>query len=164
MPDPSLRSIRGLRAIVTGAASGMGAATARLFASEGAHVAMIDRDADGLAVVAEDISAAGGIATPWTLDLADSDAIRPAITKVAEALGGIDILVNNAGIAGFCALDADGYDALWARMMSINLTAVQLVVRAALPWLRQSSSPRIVNIASTEALGATKYDSAYAAA
>ncbi|WP_246623660.1 SDR family NAD(P)-dependent oxidoreductase [Sphingomonas colocasiae] len=162
MPDPTLRSVRGLRAIVTGAASGMGAATARLFASEGARVAMIDRDAAGLAEVAAEIQAADGIATPTTLDLADSDAIRPTVTAIAEALGGVDIVVNNAGIAGFCALDAEGYDDLWQRMVTINLTAVQLVVRSALPWLRQSPHPRIVNIASTEALGTTRHDSAYA--
>lgn len=164
MPDPSLRSVRGLRAIVTGAASGMGAATARLFASEGAEVAMIDRDSDGLAAVEQEISAAGGRATAWTLDLADGEAIRPAIVRIAKTMGGVDIVVNNAGIAGFCALDADEYDALWHRMTAINLTAVQLTIRAALPWLRQSACPRIVNIASTEALGATKHDSAYAAA
>lgn len=164
MPDPSLRSIRGLRAIVTGAASGMGAATARLFASEGAQVAMIDRDEAGLASVAEEIAAAGGNAIAHPLDLANGDAIRPAITGLAAKLGGIDILVNNAGIAGFCPLDTDEYDLLWQQMLAINLSAVQLTVRAALPSLRQSAFPRIVNIASTEALGATKHDSAYAAA
>lgn len=164
MPDPALRSIRGSRAIVTGAASGMGAATARLLASEGAQVAMIDRDADGLADVAREITDAGGTVTVWPLDLIDSAAIGPRIVAIAEAMGGVDIVVNNAGIAEFCALDDPNYDDLWHRMLTINLTAVQLIVRAALPWLRRSAAPRIVNIGSTEALGTTKLDSAYAAA
>lgn len=163
IPDPKLRSVSGLRAIVTGAASGMGAATACLFASEGAHVALIDRDAEGLATVADAIAKAGGRATAFTFDLADSDAIKPAILRIADQLGGLDIVVNNAGIAGFCAMDADGYDGLWQRMVTINLTAIQVLVRAALPWLRQSPCPRIVNIASTEALGAAAHNSAYAA-
>ena len=157
------RTVEGLVAIVTGAASGMGAATARLFAENGAVVAVTDRDQVGIEHVVQEIRDAGGKAQGWLLDLADHAAIRSVVPEIAEVLGGIDILVNNAGIAGFCAIDAEGYDELWDAMITVNLTAQQRMIRAALPWLRRSNSPRIVNIASTEALGATIHDSAYIA-
>ncbi|MGE4322709.1 MAG: SDR family NAD(P)-dependent oxidoreductase [Sphingobium sp.] len=157
------RSIHGRVAIVTGAASGMGAATARLFAAEGAHVALVDRNAPAVQAVADEIVAAGGSAHGWPLDISDHAAIREAVDGIADRFGGIDIIVNNAGIAGFMAIDEDGYDDLWDRMLSVLLTAQQRIIRAALPWLRRSDAARIVNIASTEALGATRLDSAYAA-
>jgi 3-oxoacyl-[acyl-carrier protein] reductase len=73
-------------------------------------------------------------------------------------------VVNNAGISAFAPIDAENYDAVWARSLAVLLTGQQLVIRAALPLLRKSKAPRIVNIASTEALGATSRDSPYAAA
>ncbi|KCZ52256.1 hypothetical protein HY29_18155 [Hyphomonas beringensis] len=150
-------------AIVTGAGSGMGAATAVLFAQNGATVALLDRNKDGLEATLKKITEAGGTAQCWPIDLALTDNIPAVIESVAAEFGGIDIVVNNAGIAGFLAIDDPDYDAHWDRMISINLTAQQKIVRAALPWLRKSESPRIVNIASTEALGATPLDSAYVA-
>ncbi|PAL24193.1 SDR family NAD(P)-dependent oxidoreductase [Sphingopyxis sp. GW247-27LB] len=161
--DPALRSVRGMVALVTGAANGMGAATARLFASEGASVAVIDRDTQGIDQVVAAIRNDGGSADGWTLDVGDGSAIREVVTAVAGRYGGIDIVINNAGIAGFMAIDDEGYDAFWDRMLAVNLSAQQRIVRAALPWLRQSRAPRVVNIASTEALGATPLDSAYVA-
>src|SRR6202020_1420363 len=74
------------------------------------------------------------------------------------------IVVNNAGISVRLAIDDDDYDEAWARAMAVMLTAHPRIIRAALPYLRQSTSPRIVNIASTEALGATALHSPYAAA
>ena len=158
-----LRSIKGLCALVTGAANGMGAATARLFAAEGAHVAVTDRDASGVETIVSQITDAGGTAHGWHLDVGDPLAIRRTVAEIGERFGGLDIVVNNAGIAGFMAIDDDGYDDFWDRMVLVNLSSQQRVVRAALPWLRKSASPRIVNIASTEALGATPLDSAYIA-
>ena len=78
--------------------------------------------------------------------------------------GGLDIVVNNAGISVRVAIDDDGYDEAWARGLAVMLTAHQRTIRAALPYLRKSKSPRIVNIASTEALGATALHSPYSAA
>lgn len=155
------RSIAGRAAIVTGAASGMGRATALLFASEGARVAVIDRDAEGAAAVAKEC--ANG-ARAYALDVADGDAIAETVTRIAADLGGIDILVNNVGVSSFCALDDPGYEEVWARALGVMLTAQQRMVRAALPFLRQSDAPRIVNIASTEGLGATPGDTPYVAA
>lgn len=159
------RSIAGRKAIVTGAASGMGRATAHLFAREGAIVAVTDLDGAGCEVVAAEIRAAGFSAQAFALDVADGDAIKRTVAQIADTVGGIDILVNNAGIARFVPLDAgDAYDAAWDLSVAVLLTAHQRMVRACLPHLRQSDSPRIVNIASTEGLGATGGNSPYVAA
>ena len=158
------RSVKGSVAIVTGAASGMGRATALVFARDGAKVAAVDVNADGAESVARDIEKEGGIARAWRLDVSDARAITETIGAIAQHFGGIDVLVNNAGIAGLSNLDDERYDEVWTRILAVNLTAHQRIVRAALPHLRKSAAPRIVNIASTEALGATARDSAYAAA
>jgi len=160
-PDRS-RSVAGRVAIVTGAASGMGRATALLLASEGALVAVTDLDGDACAAVA---SHAGPNAHPFALDVADGDAIATIVPRIAVELGGIDILINNAGVSSFAPLDAGAhYDAVWDRALAVMLTAHQRMVRAALPFLRASDAPRIVNIASTEGLGATAGDTPYVAA
>jgi 3-oxoacyl-[acyl-carrier protein] reductase len=162
MTNP-LRSLKGSVALVTGAASGMGRATARLLAEEGAHVAVIDVNADGAEAVALEIVAAGGWARGWALDVGDPDAITRVVVEIGHWHDRLDILVNNAGISSWAAIDSDEYDAVWDRVMRVNSTAQQRLIRAALPWLKQSHAARIVNIASTEALGATSGNSAYAA-
>lgn len=162
---PLSRSIAGRVAIVTGAASGMGRATAILFASEGAKVAVTDLDQSACDAVVAEIEANGGTAKAFALDVSNVDAINDVVASVAQTFGGIDILVNNAGISAFCPLDAgEQYDAVWDRALAILLTAHQRTVRAALPWLRESDAARIVNIASTEGLGATPGDTPYVAA
>ena len=162
---PLSRSIAGRVAIVTGAASGMGRATAMLFASEGASVAVTDLDQNACDAIVAEIAASGGTARAYALDVANHDAIKSVVADVAKDFGGIDIVVNNAGISAFCPLDAgDDYDGIWDRAVAILLTAHQRMVRAALPWLRKSDAARIVNIASTEALGATPGDTPYVAA
>ena len=158
------RSIAGKTAIVTGAASGMGRATAHLFADEGANVAAMDIDGGALDAVTGEIEAAGHSVRGWQLDVADKAAVERVIGEVAEAFGGIDILINNAGIGAGGALDGDDYESTWARGLDVLLTAHVRTIRAALPWLRKADGGRIVNIASTEGLGATKYGSAYTAA
>jgi 3-oxoacyl-[acyl-carrier protein] reductase len=156
------RSVAGRVAIVTGAASGMGRATALLLASEGANVAVTDLDLAACETVAAE---AGPNARAFALDVGDGEAIRRTVAAIAEHFGGIDILINNAGVSSFCPLDAeDEYEAIWHRAIAVMLTAHQRMVRAALPWLRQSDAARIVNIASTEGLGATPGDTPYVAA
>jgi 3-oxoacyl-[acyl-carrier protein] reductase len=143
----------------------MGRVTAILFASEGAKVAVTDLDISACEFVVAEIEAAGGAAEAFALDVSDHDAIKYTIAKIAEHFGGIDILVNNAGISAFAPLDAGAdYDEIWTRALTILLTAHQRMVRAALPWLRKSDAARIVNIASTEGLGATPGDTPYVAA
>ena len=158
------RSIDSKVAIVTGAASGMGRATSRLFADEGARVAALDVSEEALTAVVEEINDAGGEARAWTVDLADRAAIDASIEEIATHFGGIDILINNAGISIPLPIDSDGYEAAWQKSMDVLITAHTRTIRAALPYLRQSESPRIVNIASTEGLGATRFQSAYTAA
>ena len=158
------RSIEGSVAIVTGAASGMGAATARLLADQGARVAAIDLNGEPLAAVMAEIEAAGREARGWQLDLADGEAIEWTFAEIGDHFGAMDILVNNAGISRFAPIDAEDYEEAWNLSLSVLLTAHTRTVRAALPMLRASANPRIVNIASTEGLGATKFGSPYTAA
>ena len=163
VPDLS-RSVKGLVVLVTGAASGMGRATAHVFAREGARVAVTDLRAEDCEAVAADIRAEGGEAQGWALDVADAAAIARIVPEIAAHFGGLDCVVNNAGVSAGAPIDAPGYEAAWERALPILLAAHPRIVRAALPFLRKSKCPRIVNIASTEALGATARDSVYAAA
>jgi 3-oxoacyl-[acyl-carrier protein] reductase len=159
---PLSRSVAGRVAIVTGAASGMGRATALLLAAEGAKVAITDLDLAACEAVAAE---AGPNSMAFALDVGDGDAIKRVVADIAASFGGIDIVINNAGVSSFAPLDADDeYEAIWHRAIAVMLTAHQRMVRAALPWLRQSDAARIVNIASTEGLGATPGDTPYVAA
>ena len=166
MPDfkQLSRSVKGLTVLVTGAASGMGRATALVFAAEGAKVAVTDLNTEATQAVAADIAARGGTAKAWALDVADRDAITSVVGDIAAHFGGLDIVINNAGISVRVAIDDDGYEDAWAKGLAVMLTAHPRIIRAALPHLRQSRCPRIVNIASTEALGATALHSPYSAA
>lgn len=163
-PGAPGRSVEGLTAFITGAASGMGRATAEVFAAEGAHVALSDIAGEAVREVADDLVHRGMSAEAWALDVADPAAIKAVVAQAAARFGGLDIVVNNAGISAFSPIDSEGYEHVWSRAFDVLITAQQRIVRAALPHLRQSVSPRIVNIASTEALGATSRDSPYAAA
>ncbi|MDB3937074.1 SDR family oxidoreductase [bacterium] len=158
------RSVEGYVVLVTGAASGMGEATAKLFAHEGAKVALIDLNESGVARVAQEIQAAGCIAQSWALDLSDPVAVVQVVDDIAAHFGGLDMLVNNAGISIFTPIDGEDYESAWDKTLSILLTAHTRTIRAALPYIRASKNPRIVNIASTEGLGATKFGSPYTAA
>ncbi|MBT3372849.1 MAG: SDR family oxidoreductase [Rhodospirillaceae bacterium] len=158
------RSIAGKVALITGAASGMGRATAHLFADEGAHVAVTDVNGDGVAEVVAEIKTAGLSAEGWILDLADPVRIKTVVDEVAARFGGLDILVNNAGISQHALIDDDEYEEIWDRHLDILLRAHTRTIRAALPHLRASDGGRIVNIASTEGLGATPETSPYTSA
>jgi len=158
------RSVREKVVVITGAASGMGRATANLFADEGAKVAAIDINDEPLAAVVDTITADGGDARGWVLDLSDGDAIAPVIDEIAAHFGGIDILVNNAGISIPSPIDGEQYMDAWNKTLAVLLTAQVLAIRASLPYLRNADHPRIINIASTEALGATKFGSPYTTA
>lgn len=158
------RTVAGKTAFITGAASGMGRATAHAFADDGAHVAVTDINGDGVEAVVAEITQGGGSARGWALDVSDRTAIARTIDEVAAHFGGLDILINNAGVGAFCAFDDPAYDAAWDRAIAVMLEAQRHAIRAALPYLRKSSSPRIVNVSSTEGLGATPLDSAYSVA
>jgi 3-oxoacyl-[acyl-carrier protein] reductase len=160
------RSIAGRVALVTGAASGMGRATAELFADEGAKVAVTDLDPAAVERVVVGIRGAGGIAAGYALDVTDRERIRTTVDAIAADLGPIDILVNNAGIAIGASLEQpdDLYEATWHRALDVMLTAHVRLVRACLPQLVRHGEGRVVNVASTEALGATAGTGPYTAA
>ncbi len=160
------RSIAGKVALVTGAASGMGRATAHLFADEGAKVAVTDLDADGVKKVVDEIEGVGGEAAGFILYVSDPGRIKAVVEEVAQRFSGLDILVNNAGISIGVAADGDSvaYEEAWERSMSVMLTAQIRLVRACFPHLRRSGEGRVVNIASSEGLGASAFTGPYTAA
>ena len=149
----ALRSLAGRVAVVTGAASGIGRATADLLAEEGARVAALDR--------AVTPAPAGGAS--WTVDLTDTDAVDAVLGEVREQLGPVDILVNNAGVSLPAAIDGPGYEESWDATLAVNLTAHARLARKCVDDLRRNADGRIVNVASSEALGATPFISAYTA-
>jgi NAD(P)-dependent dehydrogenase (short-subunit alcohol dehydrogenase family) len=149
--------LAGRKALITGAASGIGRETAHRFAAEGAALALLDRDETALKSIADEI---GAIAI--CCDLADLAAIAPAVDRAADALSGLDALINAAGILvrqTFETIDA----ALWQRLFDVNLRGLALVCQAALPALRATTGSSIVNIASLSALKPSPGTSAYAA-
>jgi NAD(P)-dependent dehydrogenase (short-subunit alcohol dehydrogenase family) len=134
--------LQGRRIVVTGAASGMGAAIARLFAEEGASLALLDRNADGVRATAESLKACS-----TACDVSDAAAVEQAVKGAAAALGGLDGLVNAAGVLiekPFAELDPES----WSRLLSVNLSGPYHVIRAALPALNASERATIVNVAS----------------
>jgi 3-oxoacyl-[acyl-carrier protein] reductase len=157
------RSVAGRVVVVTGAASGMGRAIAMLFGAEGARVAALDRDGGGVAEVADAISLERGIAYGRALDVADPDAVTNAIDEVVAKLGPVGILVNDAGVSIPAPIDGADFDAAWDLTLAVNLTGYARMVRACLPHLLEAGGGRIVNIASTEGLGATPGISPYTA-
>ncbi|WP_063710037.1 SDR family NAD(P)-dependent oxidoreductase [Amycolatopsis benzoatilytica] len=134
-------------ALVTGAASGIGGAIARQLCADGLAVALVDRDAEGLAAVAE--SCAGPV-LPATCDVVDAAAVRETVDAVAQWGGRLDVVVNGAGI--LVRADAESTTPeVWHRVLDVNLTGTFQVIQAALPHLRagaRTAGRRIVNIAS----------------
>lgn len=162
------RSVAGKRVIVTGAASGMGRATAHLFADEGARVAVVDLDPERVLAVTDEIRSVHGddAAIDVVCDVADHDSLKALVARVAQAFGGIDVVINNAGISliNSAFQDEETYEANWARTLDVNLTAHSRLIRLALPFLREAEGGgRIVNIASTESIVVTAGLAAYAA-
>jgi len=161
--EANTRSVAGRVVVVTGAASGMGRAVAQLFGAQGARVGALDRNADGVASVADAISVAGGIAYARPFDVTNADDVVAAVEDVVHRLGPVGILVNNAGVSLPAPIDSDDFDAAWNLTFAVNLTGYVRMVRACLPHLLAAGAGRVVNIASTEGLGATPYLSPYTA-
>jgi len=135
-------------ALVTGAASGIGRATATLLAERGAAVACVDIDAAGLAETVDAIAATGSRAMPLTADVTDLAAVEAAVASAVAELGGVDAVANIAGVGDFTgdvteiALDE------WARVLAVNLTGAFHISRATIPHLRAAGGGAIVNVAS----------------
>ena len=141
----------------------MGRATARLLAAEGAAVAVTDLDEGAVASVVHGITGEGGTAAGWVLDVSDPDAVPRVVAEVREVLGPIDILINNAGVSIPAPIAGQDYDAAWGTTLAVNLTGHTRLIRACLPDLTRNGDGRVVNVASTEALGATAGLSPYTA-
>ena len=139
-------------ALVTGAAQGIGAATARLLAARGATVAVVDLDADRAAPVAEEITAAGGTASAHGCDVTDQHAVDATVDDVVAALGQLDVLVNNAGITRDNLLvKMPRTD--WDAVLTTNLTSIFLCCQAAQRHMVAARYGKIVNLSSRSALG-----------
>ena len=139
----------GLAALVTGGASGIGLATARLLAARGARVGVLDLNP-------------GDEFAGFTADVTDDASVRAAVEQAAERLGGIDILVNNAGI-GAIGTVADNSDDEWHRVFDVNVVGMVRAARAALPYLRASEHAAIVNTCSIAAIAGLPQRALYSA-
>lgn len=155
----SERSVEEKVVVVTGAASGMGRATARLFAADGARVLALDVAEAGVSETA----AGQDRIVAASLDVTDREAVAELPGLVAEAWGPADILVNNAGISRITPIDAPDFAEQWDSVLAVNLMAYALSARALVGQLERDRAGRIVNVASTEGLMATKGISAYTA-
>lgn len=139
----------------------MGEAAACLFADEGAHVAAVDIQKGPLITLSETVQAAGGSIRVWQTDLSDGDSIRQLVAEVVDHFGGVDVLINNAGICEMIPVSDEQYEAIYDKTIAVNLSAQVRLIRAALPHLQKNGEGRIINIASTEGLGATTLNSPY---
>lgn len=151
----------GKAALVTGAASGIGRATAIRLAEEGAAVACVDRAVDGAEATAATINEKGGRAIAVGCDVLDLDQIRACVARTVDELGRLDVLCNIAGIGHF-AKDEEETPEAWHRILGVNLTGTYFMSQAALPHLLATKGA-IVNCASTAGTHAQPYSSAYSA-
>jgi len=154
-------ALDGTKAIVTGASSGIGEATAAALAREGAAVALGARRRDRLDALRERIAGEGGVAHAFEVDLADEEAAISFVSEAAGELGGLDVLINNAGV--MLLGPVEGADiSEWRRMLNVNLLGLLYCTHAALPLLRERGGGHIVNLSSvagrTANLGSAVYN------
>jgi NAD(P)-dependent dehydrogenase (short-subunit alcohol dehydrogenase family) len=155
--------LNGMSAIVTGAASGIGKATALMFAGEGARVLCADRNGKGAEVTASEAADHGGHASPFVVDIGLQKSTEDCVAAALARFGSVDIVVNCAGIVrDGTAMDTDL--ATWNLIIGVNLTGLWLMCKAILPHMVERKSGSIVNIASIGALVAAPSNAAYIAA
>ena len=153
-------------AIVTGGGSGIGRATARRMATEGARVVIADLNAEAGQRVADEVRAAGGEAVSQPTDVAEESSIRELVAAACRAFGGIDVLFNNAAAVGpaegGCDVDLLNLDVeVWDRTMAVNVRGVMLGCKHAIPVMIERGGGAIVNTTSTAALAGTDTRYAY---
>ena len=146
-------------ALVTGAARGIGLATAKKFLAEGWYVALLDIEGELLAKAVADIGKAEATLA-LACDVSDAAAVNAAIAGIAQRFGRLDALVNNAGIAVFAPL-METSDQDWSRVLEVNLTGPFICTKAAVPLMREAGGGAIVNITSISAVRASTLRSAY---
>jgi len=140
--------LSGRVALISGAAQGIGAETARAFAKQGAAVAIVDIDMVNAGKVATSITDAGGRAKAIQTDITDADAVNYAMESTVAAFGGLDIVVNSAGGYGRLATVEDMPLDEWDRTVALNLRGAFLLSKLAIPHLRKSKAGRIIHVAS----------------
>lgn len=151
------RLLDGHRAVVTGGGSGIGAATARRFAAEGAAVAVLDVDGDAAAAVAGEVSG-----LHYTVDVRDLGSVSAAVDDAADRLGGLSVVFNNAGVGSLSRLHEYPAEE-WDRVVGTNLTGAWHVLRAAAPHLLAGGDGRVVNTASISGVRPAAGEGPYAA-
>jgi NAD(P)-dependent dehydrogenase (short-subunit alcohol dehydrogenase family) len=160
----NLPGLNGRNAIVTGAGSGIGRATALRLAVDGAKVLLADLNADAVKGVADEIDRAGGTAEAVVGDLSDQGVVDEVVATAIARFGGIDVLVNNAGVMDDMSATGDVTDAVWERLIRVNLTAPFLLTRAVLPHMVERGAGSIVFTASEASLRGSAAGAAYTAA
>jgi meso-butanediol dehydrogenase / (S,S)-butanediol dehydrogenase / diacetyl reductase len=147
----------GKRAIVTGGGSGIGRATCRRMAEEGASVAVLDLDGDAASLVAKEIDGVG-----YAVDVGDPDGLRQVVDAAVASLGGLSLLYNNAGVGNFNRLE-DWDPVEWDRILRVNLTGVFAGFRAAIPHMKAGGGGSIVSTASISGTRPAAGEGPYAA-
>ena len=158
-----MAALEGRIALVTGASRGLGAAIAKRFAAEGAHLILVDRIQGGLEETDDAVRAAGASATLVPLDLRIAGGIEELGEAIAKRFGRLDILVGNAGVGGVFSPVHHIDTEYWDEVMAVNLTANWRLIRSLDPLLRESDAPRAIFVTSGAAGEATPYWGAYAA-
>ena len=158
------RSVEGKVALITGSGSGMGRATSYVFAEAGAKVVVSDINKKQIEEVSSEINSSDGTCLKQILDVTNQENINEVIANVIKEFGQLDILINNAGISIPTTIDDENYEESWDRTFNVLLKGQVNLIRAALPFIRESDCGRIVNISSTEGLGATPRISPYTSA
>lgn len=158
------RSIKGKVALITGSGSGMGRATSYVFSEAGAKVVVSDINEKQIEEVSSEINSSNGTCLKQILDVTNQENINEVIANVIKEFGQLDILINNAGISIPTTIDDENYEESWDRTFDVLLKGQVNLIRAALPFIRESDCGRIVNISSTEGLGATPRISPYTSA
>lgn len=146
-----MNTVLNRRALITGASTGIGRATALAFASAGFDVALVSRSADKLQALVDEIVATSAVqAQSFPMDLGVIEQVKPQLESILETVGPVDVLVNNAGMGYTGALNQMPL-ADWCQILNLNVTSVFQCIQAVLPGMRQCSSGMIINVASIAA-------------
>jgi NAD(P)-dependent dehydrogenase (short-subunit alcohol dehydrogenase family) len=146
--EKTMNRVSGKVTIITGGASGIGEAAAKLLAAEGARVAITDIDDNNGQRVTAEINAAGNQAEYWHMNIAEEAQVSKTFAAIQQRFGKINVLVNNAGISGYTKLTHETTSEEWDRVIDIDLKGTFLCVKYAVPYLIQSQGGSVINISS----------------